>query len=179
MRTTLLTLLLLSSCSGVQVKQRADGTYVVECSSRKACLDRAERICGSEGFTVVGGQSNKKLYGVPGNEKLIGKDELFIRCRKDRPSDTPDESVGSWRLKHADADAPPAAGASAAKPASANPPDGHVCRPGETQRCIGPGACDGGQACLADGTGYGPCDCGPRAVEPNAAPSSPPGLKQP
>lgn len=26
--------------------------------------------------------------------------------------------------------------------------------------CYGPGACLGGQACLASGTGYGPCNCG-------------------
>lgn len=26
--------------------------------------------------------------------------------------------------------------------------------------CVGAGACRGGQACLADGTGYGPCECG-------------------
>src|SRR5512145_2058677 len=49
MRTTLLVCLLLSACSGVQVKQRPDGTYAVECSNRKACLDRAERICEREG----------------------------------------------------------------------------------------------------------------------------------
>lgn len=33
------------------------------------------------------------------------------------------------------------------------------CTPGSTQACVGPGACAGGQACLA-GSGWGPCDCG-------------------
>lgn len=35
-----------------------------------------------------------------------------------------------------------------------------VCTPGETQECVGPGACRGGQACRADGSGFGACDCG-------------------
>jgi hypothetical protein len=35
-----------------------------------------------------------------------------------------------------------------------------LCIPGVTQECLGPGACRGAQACLADGNGYGPCDCG-------------------
>jgi hypothetical protein len=39
-------------------------------------------------------------------------------------------------------------------------PARRVCRPGETQRCVGSGACEGGQACSAEGTGFGPCDCG-------------------
>jgi hypothetical protein len=169
MRTMLLVALLLSACSGVQVKQRPDGTYAVECSNRKACLDRAERICEREGYTVVGGKNEKKLYGVPGNEKLIGKEELYIRCAKDRPIDTPDEKAGSWKLKHEDKQSgslPSASAGSvpASPPATEPPPSaagkGLVCRPGETQRCVGPAACEGGQACQADGRGFGPCDCG-------------------
>lgn len=37
---------------------------------------------------------------------------------------------------------------------------GRVCVPGSTQTCVGPGACDGGQSCAFDGSGWGPCDCG-------------------
>lgn len=39
-------------------------------------------------------------------------------------------------------------------------PEGGVCIPNETRICYGPGACEGGQACEADGSGWGPCDCG-------------------
>lgn len=39
-------------------------------------------------------------------------------------------------------------------------PEGAVCTPNETRLCYGPGACEGGQACEADGSGWGPCDCG-------------------
>lgn len=35
-----------------------------------------------------------------------------------------------------------------------------VCNTGDTRTCVGPGGCMGGQACLADGTGFGACDCG-------------------
>ncbi len=163
MRITLLALLLLSACSGAQVKQRADGTYAVECGSQKACLDRAARICQPGGYTLVGAQSNKKRYGVPGNEKMIGKDEMYIRCDKDRPFDAPDSQTGTWQLKHSDADASSAPPAATAAPA--NVPKA-VCRPGETQRCVGPGACDGGQSCLTDGSGFGSCDCGSATPKP-------------
>ena len=35
-----------------------------------------------------------------------------------------------------------------------------VCTPGLTQACVGLGACEGGQVCKADGSGWGPCNCG-------------------
>lgn len=51
----------------------------------------------------------------------------------------------------------------AAKPAEAPK---LACVPGSTQTCVGPGACSGGQACLADGSGYAPCDCGSKRAAP-------------
>lgn len=159
MRIAILAVLVVSGCSGVQVKQRPDGTYTVQCSDHKACLDRADRLCGAQGYVVVGGRSNKKLYGVPGNEKYIGKDEIYVRCHKDRPLDTPDPAVGSWRLQHEPSD----------NKVPARPATSSVCRPGETQRCVGKGACSGGQACLKDGSGFGPCDCAESSTATPAA----------
>ncbi len=139
------------ACSSTQTKRRVDGSYSVECNSQKICLERAEKICGEPGYTIVGGRHDQKVYGVPGNQKVVGKDELFIRCNKDKITDAPDPAVGSWKLERSDAGltslASKAAGSS-------------ICRPGETQRCVGVGACVGGQACEADGTRFGPCDCG-------------------
>ena len=43
-----------------------------------------------------------------------------------------------------------------------------ACAPGATQYCLGPGACAGAQVCSADGSGFGPCDCGPRAIVADA-----------
>lgn len=35
-----------------------------------------------------------------------------------------------------------------------------ACAPNETRMCYGPGACQGGQYCLPDGSGFSGCDCG-------------------
>lgn len=37
---------------------------------------------------------------------------------------------------------------------------GSICTAGDSKACTGPAGCQGGQACLADGTGWGSCDCG-------------------
>ena len=37
---------------------------------------------------------------------------------------------------------------------------GQLCIPNVTQLCHGPGACQGAQACRADGMGFTTCDCG-------------------
>jgi hypothetical protein len=139
------------ACSSSRTNHRVDGSYAIECSSRKACLDHAERICGESGYTIVGGRHDQKLYGVPGNQKVVGKDELYIRCNTDKIVDAPDPAVGSWKLERRDA--------GASQGPSPNPKN-TVCRPGETIRCVGAGACEGGQACTEDGTKFGPCDCG-------------------
>jgi hypothetical protein len=34
-----------------------------------------------------------------------------------------------------------------------------ICQPGLSQLCVGPGACQGGQSCLASGLAWGPCEC--------------------
>ena len=34
------------------------------------------------------------------------------------------------------------------------------CIPGQSIACVGVGGCQGGQQCTADGSGYGPCQCG-------------------
>jgi hypothetical protein len=56
-----------------------------------------------------------------------------------------------------------------------------ACTPGETQACLGPGACDGAQICLSDGSGYGDCDCGAAGTEADdsTATTSGPGTTDP
>lgn len=72
------------------------------------------------------------------------------------------------------------AASSATPPAasSAAPPAGRVCIPGQTQECVGPGACRGGQVCVPDGTAFGPCDCGTGTPPAPAASSAAPPGKQ-
>jgi len=43
--------------------------------------------------------------------------------------------------------------------AACNDTPAEKCTPGESKACVGAGGCSGGQACLSDGTGFGPCDC--------------------
>ena len=140
--------LLISACSAPHAKRLPDGSYAVECETQKVCLDRAERQCGPSGYRIIGGQHGQKLAGIPGEEKVVGLDRLQIRCKTDPINDT----------------AQPTASVAVANPdaSAALPPRGSVgvCRPGETQTCVGAGACKGGQACKSDGTGFEPCDCG-------------------
>jgi len=42
----------------------------------------------------------------------------------------------------------------------ADPAPRQACVPGSTQACVGPGACQGGQACSPDGSTWQLCDCG-------------------
>lgn len=144
--------LCISACSSSQTKRRVDGSYAITCRSQKSCLDHAAKICGDTGFNIIGGRHDQKVYGTPGNEKVVGKDEIYIRCSKDKMEDTPDPDLGSWKLERKDS--------ATAAPSAVTPHTASVCRPGETQRCVGAGACEGGQACKGDGTGFGPCDCG-------------------
>jgi len=143
----LLLVMYLSACSPSQTKRRVDGSYAIGCRTQKTCLEHAAKICGETGFNIVGGRHDQKVYGTPGNEKVVGKEEIYIRCAKDRLEDTPDPAVGSWKLERNDAGLAP------------KNPAARVCQPGDTQRCIGAGACDGGQACKLDGSAFGPCDC--------------------
>lgn len=158
----LLVLVLLPSCSANRGRPRADGSYVIDCSEEKTCLSRAKSTCGEEGYTLLGGKNNKKKYGAPGNEIYIGKSEIYVRCNRDRPADAPDPATGEWSLRRPDeatqnaSPKPPVTAAGAATAERAE----RVCKPGETQRCFGPGACEGGQACLPDGKGFSACDCG-------------------
>ena len=38
-----------------------------------------------------------------------------------------------------------------------------TCTPGDTQTCVGPGACDGGQSCNDEGTAWSTCECAEEA----------------
>jgi len=156
----------LISCAASHVERRADGSYVLKCDEQRQCLERAQRVCGDQGFSVLGGKRDKKIYGVPGQQVVVGDDEMYVQCAADRPKDTPNGVAGQWHLPQRRVQ--PAAKRPKPKASTL------VCRPGETQKCYGPAACLGGQACLTDGSGFGPCDCGPArpsGVEVDAGPT--------
>ena len=139
-----------SACAPTHAKQLPDGSYAIECNTQKVCMDRADRQCGPTGYSIVGGEHSLKVFGAPGNEKQVGKDELRIRCRGLPLPDSEVSSSSSPGLGRADG----------GTTLQEIPAKTSVCRPGETQKCFGTGACVGGQSCIADGTGFGPCDCG-------------------
>ncbi len=148
----LLVALVITACGATRAQRRVDGSYLIDCRSQKSCLDRAARQCGDLGYDIIGGRHDQKVYGVPGNQKVVGKDQLYIRCRSDAMVDVPDQALGSWKLERGDAGS-----------VDKGLPPGHghsECRPGETQHCVGAAACQGGQACKADGSGFERCDCG-------------------
>lgn len=86
--------------------------------------------------------------------------ELTVECgrllpplRLNRPTEPGAAPVASTE--------PFAPGAPKAAPSEPPPASAErVCVPGVTQACLGPGACNGAQACLESGQGFGPCDCG-------------------
>jgi hypothetical protein len=156
------------------------------------CVRRAETLCKDQGYTIVGGRELTRLLGgsTSSYRKLATEGELQVYCGEYAPptclpAQQSEEAV--YQLGEAPegspSDAPsavpivPVPGPTASAPA-------HVCVPGATQHCVGPGACNGGQICNADGLSFGSCDCGPsNAVPlsshptPESAPaaSSPPG----
>lgn len=139
------------ACASTHAKRMPDGSYAIECNAQKVCLDRAERECGPTGYVIVSGEHGLKVVGVDGNEKVVGKDELRIRCKGPPSTDSVDSSASRQEVGQTD-------GGILSQPVPAKTP---MCRAGETQKCFGPGACVGGQACAANGARFGPCNCGP------------------
>jgi hypothetical protein len=145
---------MLPGCGTFKPQALPDGSYRLVCSSTLAqCVHRARKYCGDEELHVIQ-KSDDVVYGVEGHQTGAEGAEVHFRCSKP-------EAEQKWQL-------PPRREPPAAKE-SAEPAPQRVCIPGETQRCVGAGACEGGQACLPDGSGFGPCDCGPSARDAGLA----------
>lgn len=141
------TLLAVVACaSSTKTKQLADGSWKITCKSEyERCVHNAQKVCGDLKPRILSGGNKDQLYGTPGNQVAVTRSELLVICE--------------------DPDAPPPG---LYKLPKREEPPPLVCAPGVTQRCVGAGACEGGQACLPDGSGFGPCDCG--GSGPAAAP---------
>ena len=115
-----------------------------------ACASRAEEVCSDRGFVVLSGRSSRRVYGPEGQQVAAERAELVVHCGEGaQDGGGPSSHEHPWTLEHPQEDAPP-------------PVPSPVCVPGSTQRCFGPGACEGGQTCAADGAGFEACDCGKR-----------------
>jgi hypothetical protein len=157
MKPLVLGFVLLEACHAATVPsvRQPDGSWHVQCgNSLQLCVQKANDLCDDRGYVVLGGTNKRSLYGAElGQSQVeVREADLSFACA-DRRGELPKVLV-SRTLSVAPpprvAEPEPAA---QAKPASA-------CTPGATQRCVGAGACDGGQSCSADGAGFGPCDCG-------------------
>lgn len=159
MRSLLLGCLwLLSACSPAQLQQErlSDGSIKFTCDlPMDECVRRAQEACSNQRFRILEGISETRVRDVPPFENAYHTSRLHLVCTND----------GAKPLLSLDSPSPEPA-AAPAKPASA-------CSLGETRECVGPGACKGGQACLSDRTGFGPCDCGPSPAPPAGSAAAP------
>ena len=134
-----------------------DEIYRISCEdSIAACRDEANEVCGGR-YEVL--ESTGAPIQPPRVTSAPGPASTGPRYQRLK-------WVGQMVIACGHAAPPPTAGGagtpepgSPATTAPALAPD-RLCIPGATQECLGPGACRGAQACLADGNGYGPCDCG-------------------
>jgi len=146
------------ACAGTQEKRLDNGAWHIRCGeSMSRCTNRAEALCGDRGYHILGGGTRGDLLGgATGYRTRVESSELIVRCGAEPVGD--EETAEGGREPVA-----------APEPAPAH---NLLCVPGSTQACVGPGGCSGGQSCLADGSGYGACDCG--GAQPAAPPAAAP-----
>lgn len=154
-----------ASQQSYKTERLPDGTIRLECRSPlQSCLANADVLCKNAAYDVLRARDQRDKYGgeLGSGQVEVRTSEAVIRC-----------GVSEEPLISLSPGSPPPP----AKPRPLPPPapPKNVCVPGTTQACVGPGGCSGGQSCLPNGSGFGPCDCGPLGLPPAApAGSSPP-----
>lgn len=160
-------LLALTACAANPVEQTRlkDGSIEVKCElALDECLRRVQTQCPHMRYRILGGTSETRLRDASPFERAYHSSRLHLICSDD----------GATVLVSPGAPSPaPSQDATSV----AATPKARSCSAGETRVCVGAGACQGGQACLPDGSGFGSCDCGSSAAAPSlvqpAAPSAP------
>ena len=157
MRSLLLaSVCLLTACGPAQFQQEKlnDGSFKVTCElSMDECVRRASDLCRNQRYRIIEGTSETRLRDAPPFERAYHTSRLHLACTNDGAE------VLLSLDKPAVTDKPAADATKATAP---------LCSPGETRTCVGAGACQGGQACSADGKSFGACDCGPAPAAPPA-----------
>lgn len=157
----LVSVVLLSACGPAQFQQEKlnDGSIKVTCElSMDECVRRAQDLCKNQRYRIIDGTSETRLRDAPPFEKAYHTSRLHFECTDDG---------GQALISLGSKPAPSAAPVTKA-------PTARACATGETRVCVGAAACKGGQACLADGSGFGACDCGPTTPVAEPAPPPPP-----
>lgn len=151
---TAVTLLAACGAPEVQSQRLKDGSWTFQCElAMEECVRRVQDKCPHQRYRILEGTSETRLRDAPPFERAYHTSRLHLVCNDD----------GADILLSVDSSK------QATKPVAAT--TGRLCSTGQTRECVGPAACKGGQACLADGTGYGPCDCGPAPSAAAAAPT--------
>ncbi len=155
--------LLGGACSKTNVTRGADGVLRLECArGMKDCVAQAEKYCNVQdneaGYVVLGGASHKVIMGAKEGQYRTAAEtaELEVRCGNEPLEEDYKEGTSTFEL-------PPRTDEAVVPsdlPSQETAPVASLCTKGATQACVGPGACQGGQVCLEDGSGFGPCDCG-------------------
>jgi hypothetical protein len=140
-----------------------DGSYSYKCEDAlPMCLSRVDEVCQGGPYEVIGAWDQPNTTGVDENRIETRKSHAIVRCLH-KGEDPGRRFAKPFASPIVVPDA--AAGGSApipAPPPPSPPPPSRACVPGATQACVGVGACSGGQACLPDGSAFGPCECGPK-----------------
>lgn len=148
----------------VEIKALPDGTKQLSCMhTLPQCLSHVDDVCKGNSYEILYAIDTQKVYGSDNESQVESRtSSAVVHCLG------PHEKRMTDGIATADAAAPlPAVAPTAANTASPSAPaPAHACVPGATQSCVGAGACAGGQACLADGSGFGPCDCGAPKASP-------------
>lgn len=151
---------LLVACgpSKVQSTKLKDGSWSFTCElAMDECIRRVQERCPAQRYRILEGTSETRLRDAPPFERAYHTSRLHLVCN----------DAGANVLLAVDGALEPNRSASEAAATSSK-----ACTVGQTRECVGPAACKGGQSCLADGSGYGACDCGP--APNNAAEAAPP-----
>ena len=137
------------------------GTELYRVSCRSAidpCREKAAALCGGK-YEVL------QNAGAPVEPPRVSSapGPRSTGSRYQRPDWVGELVIACGSHQRAEAAAEPtlsAATTAAAAQIERAPAHDQLCVPGVTQLCLGPAACRGAQACLADGRGWGSCDCG-------------------
>lgn len=163
-----------------------DGSSVLKCQAGLGkCIDAIDTLCKGNSYEILYARDDQKIYGSE-NESLIENRSSIaaVHCLGPHEKMRGADAAAAYSLPHgvdpkSDAAANATNGMTATNGATATNgvpgPNGasatngvtatngastRVCTPGSTQACVGAAACNGGQACLPDGSGFAPCDCG-------------------
>lgn len=143
-----------------------DGSSVLKCHAPLGkCIDSIDTLCKGNSYEILYARDDQKIYGSENESQIENRSSIAaVHCLGPHEKIRGADAAAAYALPAgvdpksdvAASSTPNAATASSANSAGL----ARTCTPGATEACVGPAACSGGQACLPDGSGFGPCDCG-------------------